>query len=373
MTRASTVLFVVAMTGLSGSLAPQASAAEPVDDHRAHTVRIHPGKLSKGPSTTHARLVRNTIRDGRFRKRVRVLAPYEHAGMLGKARKGYIVSGYSKRRGSSLWYVPRRGPAKRLRSGRNEVYQISPSGRYAAVTNIGGKRDRLRIRTIPGDKTIATHTAEWIVVLDMRGPRALLDLASRRRERVAWLRPRDNRLRPVIRRAGWWASARHNRLLTDEPAAKGGFAMVRLDNPRKVLWRRGMRGLAPSGISPDGKYLMSAIWSRSGGLPGDRIGLEFRRMSDGRVVRRFRAHRFDSDLAWVGRHKFLVAVAGKAKTSMVRCRVDGRCVRVGRSVPTLSGMSPEETLGVSLGTRTAHARADRSYVPRLGLPSPPTS
>lgn len=374
MTRPLTVLLAVATTASSVAFAPAAETAQPVDEKRAKTVRIHPGKLAKVAPTTHARLVGTTIRDGRFRKRVRVLRGSDAVSMHGKAHKGYVVTGYRKGQRVRLWYVPRRGPAKRLRLGKFDLYQISPSGRYAAVTNIRGKRDRLRVRTIPGDRTIAKRTAGWIEVLDMRGSRALLDISSNRRERVAWLRPKTNTLRPVVRRAGWFASVRHNRLLTDEPVAKGGFAMVRLDKPNKVLWRRGLRGEAPVSISPDGRYLQDFIWRWRNDIPVKPIGVLLRRTSDGKVVRRFRANRIGWNLTWTGRHTFLIAAAGRSKTSMVRCRPGGRCVRFGRLVRTRKGVSPEETLGVSLASRQAVAsRAAGARIRGRGLPSPPTS
>lgn len=367
------MLLAVATMASSVAFAPAAETAEPVDEKRAKTVRIHPGKLAKGAPTTHARLVGTTIRDGKLRKQVRVLRGSDVVSMHGKAHKGYVVTGYRKGERVRLWYVPRRGPAKRLRLGKFDLYQISPSGRYAAVTNIRGKRDRLRIRTIPGDRTIAKRTASWIEVLDMRGSRALLDIASNRRERAAWLRPKANTLRPVVRRAGWFASVRHNRLLTDEPVAKGGFAMVRLDKPNKMLWRRGLRGEAPVSISPDGRYLQDFTWRWRNDIPVKPIGVLLRRTSDGKVVRRFRANRAGWNLTWTGRHTFLIPTAGRSKTSMVRCRPGGRCTRFGRLVPTRKGVAGGGTRRVARFSSGARDASRRGAESGRGLPSPATS
>ncbi|UYM04799.1 hypothetical protein [Solicola gregarius] len=374
MSHALTVLLAVATTATSVVLTPSAEAVEATDDRQATTVRIHPGTLAKGAPTSQARLVGTTIRDGRFRKRVRVLKPYPHVWIHGKARKGYIVGGDRKGYRARLWYVPRKGYAKRLQFGERDAYWISPSGRHASVVRSGRRRDRLSIRTIPGDKTISRWTARRIDVLDMRGARALVDVSARGREWVSWLRPKPDSMSTVVRRAGWWASARHNRLLTDEPAAKGGFAMVRLDKPTEVIWRRGMRGLAPRSISPDGRYLQSDIWRWRDGVPTKLVGIELRRMSDGRVVRRFRAKRLGWSSAWTGPHTFVVAAAGRSRTSMVRCRAGGRCVRFGRLVRTRHGVSPDVTLGVDLATgRTV---ASRTFGPRdraRGVPLTATS
>lgn len=372
MSRTLTALLAVATTAGSGAFAPAADAAEPVEDRTVTTVRIQPGTLPKGVPTAHPRLVDTTIRDGKFRKHVRVLERYKYTGMTAKVHKGYLVTGSRTGRSADLWYVPRRGPAKRMRLGKYDLYQVSPSGRYAAVTDIWGKRDELRIRTIPGDKTIARRTAPWIDVLGMRGPRALLNVTKQRREWVAWLRPKADSLRHVVERAGWWASARHNRLLTDEPRAKGGFAMVRLDKPNKVLWRRGMRGRTPSWISPDGRFLVAPMYDGTSYFRT--IGLEVRRIRDGRLVRRFRAKEFGWDLSWVGKHRFLIAAEGRTRTALVRCGVVGSCKRAGKSVRTRLGMSPDQSLGISLASsRRVDGVSGEARDRTRGLPLTPTS
>ncbi|MGH3358805.1 MAG: hypothetical protein ACRDO7_08375 [Nocardioidaceae bacterium] len=336
------------MVGLSMLTAPS-GGAEPPDappDTKATTFRIHPGALPKGPPTAHPRLVGTTIRDGGFRRHVRAVAPYHAVWMRATMAKGYLLAaqpGPDER--PHLWYVPRHGRAERLRTGAFDLGRTSPSGRVAVFQDWHGP-ERVQIRTIPGNRTIATYVAKrrgtWIDVLDMRGRRALLGVGSR----VAWLSPRSNSLRPVVRRTGWWASARDNLLLTDEPRAKGGFAMVRLDNPHHVLWRRGMGGTSPMSISPDGRYLMTPIFDLRGSI--ELRGVAIRRARDGELVRRFRAEELDWGVAWAGRHhRFMVAAAGRSKTSLVRCRAAGGCERIGGTVPTRPGVSPGEALGVS--------------------------
>lgn len=334
-------------------LPPQpATAGRHTADSTVPTVRIHPGSLPRGVPTSHPRLAGTTIRDAGLRREVPRLARYPLVWMYGPAAHGYLLGAVRRDDAEvELWYVPRGGRAERLRTGDFTLSRIAPSGRIAAFHDRHG-RERVQLRTIPGNEPIATYAAArrrtWVDVLDVRRRRALVAVGERL---VGWLTPRSEPLRPVARVSGWWASARHNLLLVDapHPAAKGGFAMVRIDRPRTVLWRSGMGGAAPQSISPDGRYLVTMMLRPQRLKP---YRLDIRRTRDGKLVRRFRAHELDWRPAWVGPHRFLLPVEGSELTAVVRCGAVGDCVRVGRTVPTRPGTSPAELLDISFAPGT---------------------
>lgn len=335
-TRRRLVCAAVAATlvGTVPATSANADTADEGDEGRSNnppTTTFDPTKLATG-KTQAPYVDRKMLHDGN--KKLKLNVPHDVWNAY-RLRNGYLIETDDPKTGWGVIYyrVTPKGQVTKLRRFPKGVWSlhVDTGGRKVAIETETADSSALTVLNAFTNKIIRRKNLGKHDALDYVNGRVLLTRGVNR-STLAWYRPGTNKTRKIGSVAGWARFADPGINVIGLSAGQGHscFDVRRFKAPRKRLWRLcGGKGIQ-NGIwfSPDGKRAMTT--ESIHGRPKPET-VYVRRVSDGKVIREFKAARFGS-LAWENNRTIVVEAAAHSQAARVRCTVGGKCKRVSRLV-----------------------------------------
>lgn len=337
-----------ALVGTMPASSVNATTTEDDSTRKPPTTKFDPTKIDKGK--TRAAYVDGTVlHDGK--KTLKLNVPHD-VWDVHRLKRGYLVetddpnSGW----GVILYRVAPGGKVTKLRRFARQVWSIkvdSTGSKVAVQIFTVNRGTPLTVFDAYTNKVIRRKNIGKNNVVHYGRGRMLLTRGSET-STLSWYRPGNNKTKRIGKVPGWvqFADPGINLLGARGKGDAPSLVVRRFTQPRKNLWRFTSKEHIPDGIwfSPNGKYAVTSLSTH------DQPKLDtvtVRRVSDGAIVRRFKAPLF-STIGWENDRTLIIEAAAHQQAARVRCTIGGTCTRVSRLVEGPSNFYALENLDTLL-------------------------
>ena len=329
----ATLRLTCALASIGMLTALPAVSADATDDQRKPPVtKFSPTKLDKG-KTRAGYVDGKTLHDGK--KQLELDVPHD-VWDAHPLRNGYLVETDDPKTGWGVihYRVENNGKVTKLRRFPKGLWSlhINSDGKRVVAEIETPSRSRLTVYNAYTNKVIRSKKiGQRVDVLNYVNGRVLLTRGVDK-STLSWYRPKANKQRKIATVPGWARFADPGMDVIGLGAGEGGscYDVRRFKAPGEKLWRLCPDKGIQDGVwfSPNGDYALTKESIH------DKPKFEtvfLRRVSDGSVVRTFKARRFGT-LGWENNKSILVEAAAEKQAARVRCTVAGTCTRVSRLV-----------------------------------------